>query len=103
MMVEEADDNTLHIAVSYPNLNFNITKTLDSASQITAQERFYSVSTPVDIEVIGKLIFLLFYLFFENTVGPCSLIGCWLFDYLQMTQLFLLKIVPFSPPVGMEF
>ena len=55
-MVEEADDNTLHIAVSYPNLNFNITKTLDSASQITAQERFYSVSTPVDIEVIGKLI-----------------------------------------------
>ena len=76
MMVEEADDNTLHIAVSYPNLNFNITKTLDSASQITAQERFYSVSMPVDIEVIGKLIFLLFYLFFENTVGPCSLIGC---------------------------
>ena len=75
MMVEEADDNTLHIAVSYPNLNFNIT-TLDSASQITAQERFYSVSTPVDIEVIGKLIFLFFYLFFENTVGPCSLIGC---------------------------
>ena len=51
MMVEEADDNNLHIAVSYPNLNFNITKTLDSASQITAQERFYSVSTPVDIEV----------------------------------------------------
>ena len=70
------DTQNLYIAVSYPNLNFNISRTLNHSNDINGQERFYSVSTPVDIKVIRKLIFLLFYFFFENTVGPCSLIGC---------------------------
>ena len=58
------DTQNLYIAVSYPNLNFNISRTLKWGSQVNGQERFYSVSTPVDIEVICKLIFLLFLLLF---------------------------------------
>ena len=51
-MVEEVDTQNLYIAVSYPNLNFNISRTLDWGTLVNGQERFYSVSTPVEIEVI---------------------------------------------------
>ena len=46
------DTQNLYIAVSYPNLNFNISRTLNHSNDINGQERFYSVSTPVDIKVI---------------------------------------------------
>ncbi|XP_066015773.1 chondroitin sulfate ABC exolyase-like isoform X2 [Pocillopora verrucosa] len=52
VMVEEVDTQNLYIAVSYPNLNFNISRTLDWGSQVNGQERFYSVSTPVEIEKV---------------------------------------------------
>ena len=50
-MVEEVDTQNLYIAVSYPNLNFNISRTPNYGNEIDGQERFYSVSTPVDIKV----------------------------------------------------
>ncbi|XP_078352647.1 chondroitin sulfate ABC exolyase-like [Oculina patagonica] len=52
VMVEEVDRRNLYIAVSSPNLNFNITNDLDIGSQVNGDERFYSFSRPVDIEVI---------------------------------------------------
>ena len=45
------DTQNLYIAVSYPNLNFNISRTPNYGNEIDGQERFYSVSTPVDIKV----------------------------------------------------
>ena len=49
------DDNNLYIAVSSPNLNFNISRPSDDpleiGSQVTAQERFYSISMEKDIRV----------------------------------------------------
>ncbi|KAL9953039.1 hypothetical protein ACROYT_G040390 [Oculina patagonica] len=51
VMVEEVDSNNLYIAVSSPGLNFNITRELQTGPQVNAQERFYSISMPVDIQV----------------------------------------------------
>ena len=49
------DDNNLFIAVSSPNLNFNISRPsnnpLELGPQVTAQERFYSISMEIDIRV----------------------------------------------------
>ena len=50
-MVEEVDSSNLYIAVSSPNLNFNITRDLDVGSMVNGQERFYSVSMPVEVQV----------------------------------------------------
>ena len=50
-MFEEDDENNVYVSVSYPNLNFNISEPLTNGSGISGQERFYSVSTPTDIEV----------------------------------------------------
>ena len=52
IMVEVVDSTNLYIAVSSPNLNFNITRELEVGSQVNGQERFYSVSMPVEIQVI---------------------------------------------------
>jgi len=52
VMVEEVDNSNLYIAVSSPDLNFNITRDLESASQINGDERFYSISMPVEIQVM---------------------------------------------------
>ena len=51
-MVEEVDNNNLYIAVSSPDLNFNITTELEVGSQVNSDERFYSISMPVEIQVI---------------------------------------------------
>ena len=51
MMVEEVDRNNLYISVSSPNLNFNITRDLEIGSQVNGQERFYSISEGVEVEV----------------------------------------------------
>ena len=51
-MVEEGDANNLYIAVSSPNLNLNIDRTLEHSSEVNAKEKFGSKSTPVDIEVM---------------------------------------------------
>ncbi|KAL9951814.1 hypothetical protein ACROYT_G044546 [Oculina patagonica] len=51
IMVEEVDSINLFIAVSSPNLNFNITRDLEWGSQVNGQERFYSVSMPVEVQV----------------------------------------------------
>ena len=48
------DNNNLYISVSSPNLNFNITRNLEIGSQVNGQERFYSVSIGVDVEVTYK-------------------------------------------------
>ena len=54
-MVEEVDRQNLYITVSSPNLNFNISRNssdpLTVGSKVTGQERFYSVSMGVDVEV----------------------------------------------------
>ena len=50
-MVEEVDSNNLYIAVSSPDLNFNISRVLKAGNDINANERFYSISMPVDIQV----------------------------------------------------
>lgn len=46
------DNNNLYIAVSSPDLNFNITRDLEVGSQVNGDERFYSISMPVEIQVI---------------------------------------------------
>ena len=50
-MVEEVDNENLYISVSSPNLNFNITRTIELGPQINGQERFYSISTGVEVQV----------------------------------------------------
>ncbi len=47
-MVEEVNNNNLYIAVSSPDLNFNITREILMGPQVNAQERFYSISMPVE-------------------------------------------------------
>ncbi|CAH3025870.1 unnamed protein product [Porites evermanni] len=51
VMFEEDDENNVYVSVSYPNLNFNISEPLTTGNRVSGQERFYSVSTPIDIEV----------------------------------------------------
>ena len=51
-MVEEVDNNNLYIAVSSPDLNFNISGVLEAGSDINGDERFYSISMPVEIQVM---------------------------------------------------
>ena len=51
-MVEEVNNKNLYIAVSSPDLNFNITRELEIGSQVNGDERFYSISMPVDIQVM---------------------------------------------------
>ena len=46
------DNNNLYIAVSSPDLNFNITRDLEDSGDINVDERFYSISMPVDIQVM---------------------------------------------------
>ena len=48
------NNKNLYIAVSSPDLNFNITRTLEIGSQVNGDERFYSVSMPMDIQVIRQ-------------------------------------------------
>lgn len=51
-MVEEVDNQNLYMAVSSPNLNFNITRDVPFGSRINGDERFYSISMPVEVQVI---------------------------------------------------
>ena len=55
VMVEQVDSDNLYVAVSSPNLNFNISRPsndpLTVGSKVNSQERFYSVSTGIDVEV----------------------------------------------------
>ena len=51
-MVEEVDANNLYIAVSSPNLNFNIDRTLEHSSEVNGEEKFHSKSSTADIEVM---------------------------------------------------
>ena len=51
-MVEEVDDNNLYIAVSSPDLNLNISRVLEAGNDIDGDERFYSISMPVEIQVM---------------------------------------------------
>ena len=51
-MVEEVNNNNLYIAVSYPDLNFNITREIQLGPQVNSDERFYSISMPVEVEVM---------------------------------------------------
>ena len=50
-MVEEVDNRNLYLAVSSPNLNFNISTLPDIGSQVDGQERFYSFSQEVEVQV----------------------------------------------------
>jgi len=52
LMVEEVDIKNLYIAVSSPDLNFNITSELEISNDVTGNEKFYSISMPVDIQVM---------------------------------------------------
>ena len=55
VMVEGVDDKNLFIFVSSPNLNLNISRDnsnpLVNGNEVTDNERFYSVSMAVDVEV----------------------------------------------------
>lgn len=51
-MVEEVNNKNLYIAVSSPDLNFNITRELEIGSQVNGDERFYSFSMPVEVQVM---------------------------------------------------
>ena len=51
-MVEEVDNNNLYIAVSSPDLNLNISEVLEVGNDINSDERFYSISMPVEIQVM---------------------------------------------------
>lgn len=57
VMVEEVDSTNLFLAVSSPDLNFNITRTLTIGSDVTNDERFYAFSMPVEVEVM-RYIFI---------------------------------------------
>ena len=46
------NNNNVYIAVSFPDLNFNITRELDFGSQVNGGERFYSISMPLDVQVM---------------------------------------------------
>ena len=46
------DNNNLYIAVSSPDLNFNISRVLEVGNDINGDERFYSISMPVEIQVM---------------------------------------------------
>ena len=46
------DSNNLYIAASSPDLNFNITRVLEVGSQVNGQERFYSISMPIEVQVM---------------------------------------------------
>ena len=50
-MVEEVDSQNLYISVSSPGLNFNITRDIQRGPQVNSQERFYSVSVGVEVQV----------------------------------------------------
>ena len=52
VMVEEVNNQNLYIAVSSPDLNFNITRELEIGSQVNYHERFYSLSMPVEVQVM---------------------------------------------------
>lgn len=52
VMVEEVNNKNLYIAVSSPDLNFNITRELEIGSQVNGDERFYSFSMPVEVQVM---------------------------------------------------
>ena len=49
------DADNLYVSVSSPNLNFNISRSpddpLERGSQVTGQERFYSFSMGVEVQV----------------------------------------------------
>lgn len=45
------DRKNSHIALSSPDLNFNITRDLTLGGRVNGQERFYSISVPVEIQV----------------------------------------------------
>ena len=66
------DSDNLYVAVSSPNLNFNISRPsndpLTVGSKVTGQERFYSVSTGIDVEV--RMVFKGVLCSSENDVGP---------------------------------
>ena len=51
-MVEEVDNNNVYIAVSSPDLNLNISGVLEVGNDINGDERFYSISMPVEIQVM---------------------------------------------------
>jgi len=53
-MVEVENRRNLHIAVSSPSLNFNLTRDLTEGGKINGQERFYSYSMPVEVQVMGN-------------------------------------------------
>lgn len=46
------DNKNLCMAVSFPNLNFNFTRHVTFGNQVNADERFYSVSMGVEIQLI---------------------------------------------------
>ena len=46
------DNKILYMAVSSPNLNFNVTRHVPFGSRINGDEKFYSVSMAVEIQVI---------------------------------------------------
>ena len=48
------DNKNLFISVSSPNLNFNTSRTLETGPQVNAQERFYSVSMGVEVQVTNS-------------------------------------------------
>ena len=54
-MVEEVDNENLYISLSSPYLNFNITRTIERGPQINGQERFYSTSMGVEVQVSAWL------------------------------------------------
>ena len=45
------DNTNLYIAVSSPDLNFNITRELQMGGEVSGEERAYTISMPVEIEV----------------------------------------------------
>jgi len=46
------DNRNLYMALSCPNLNLNFTRHVPFGSHINADERFYSVSVALEIQVI---------------------------------------------------
>ena len=52
VLVEVENRRNLLIAVSSPSLNFNLTRDPTEGGKINGQERFYSFSRPVEVQVI---------------------------------------------------
>ena len=46
------DNKNLYMALSSPNVKFNFTRHVTFGNQINADERFYSVSMVVEIQLI---------------------------------------------------